>query len=136
MSAEKLRTCTLNLFFNFSKITSKNVLTFREERVKVVSNLHVKLTDRFVFSIPNFPWFQFLKRDLHYSYFIVVDLWKLSTTTVKSCQMISFGAILIISSTEIRLVIIVTLSIEITWNKKLIKFGGAHVYMCTIDSSF
>ena len=65
MSAEKLRTCSLHLFFNFSELTSKKVATLREERVKVVPNLHVKLTARFVFSIPT---------DLHYSYFIIVDL--------------------------------------------------------------
>ena len=40
----------------------------------------------------------------------------------------SFGAI--ISSTDIRLVIIVILSIKITWNKKVIIIGGVHVYMC------
>ena len=59
MPAEKLRTCSLNLFFNFSELTSKKVATLREERVKVVPNLHVKLTDRLVFSIPSFLDFSF-----------------------------------------------------------------------------
>ena len=59
MSAEKLRTCSLNLFFSFSEIISKKVAAFREERVKVVPNLYIKLTDRFVFLIPTFLDFSF-----------------------------------------------------------------------------
>ena len=70
MSAEKLTTCSLHLFSNFCEITPKKVVTFREERVKgvkvvrVVPNLHVKLTGRFVFSIPTFLDFRFLKETL------------------------------------------------------------------------
>ena len=54
MSAEKLRTCSLNLFFSFSEIISKKVATFREERLKVAPNLHVKLTEIRLFD-PHFP---------------------------------------------------------------------------------
>ena len=103
-----------------------------------MSNLHVKLTSRFVFSIPTFLDFSFWKET-----FITVT-WLLSIYEVEhnNCKILSddlsvldwykkgdsdsFGAFSIISSTELPLVIIVTVSIKITWNKK-----NDYIWRCT-----